>query len=267
MRSGHVFFSGLIAVCLLLSGCVDQPSAPSAGSATDLTLPAPRHGDFGHYTLALTWQPGFCTGPEGATCQADQPRTPLIGLHGLWASRPSDLIQAQVPVTLWWRKGCGLYESGTAAPPALSSSLTHRLSEVVAHTHSDLVAHEYSKHVHCFGMEGERFFSVASHLRDRFAALPSARSLTEAAGQRVVKADLVKEIEADTGPLPERGVQFQCNKTPQGQAVLAQIWFTLSPASLNRFPKTEAFLSSPQSQDNCPASFLVPQWSEAIAGP
>ncbi|PCD78725.1 ribonuclease I [Acetobacter orleanensis] len=251
----------MMAAFLLLSGCAHQPSAPLAGAMADLTLSAPRHGDFGHYTLALTWQPGFCTGPEGATCQADQPKTPLIGLHGLWASRPSDLIRAQVPVTLWWRKGCSLYESDAVAPPVLSDPLAHRLSDVVAHTHSDLVAHEYSKHVQCFGMEGERFFSVASQLRDRFAALPSARSLTAFAGQQVTKAELTKEIEADTGLLPERGIQFQCNKTPQGETVLAQIWFTLKPTSLSRFPKADAFLSSPQNQDNCPASFRVPQWA------
>lgn len=277
MRPAHVLPTGLMAAFFLLSGCAHQPAVPPAGPEAPLSLQAPRHGDFGHYTLALTWQPGFCTSPEGASCQPDQPRTPLVGLHGLWASRPSDLIKAQVPVTLWWRKGCSLYEgeapaSAPASTPALSAPtlsapLAHRLSEMVAHTRSSLVAHEYSKHVQCFGMEAEQFFTVASHLRDRFAALPSARSLTASAGQRIAKADLAREIEADTGPLPERGVQFQCNKTPQGDAVLAQIWFTLKPDALNSFPKTEAFLSSPHNQDNCPASFLVPTWGGATPTP
>ncbi|MBS1001413.1 ribonuclease I [Acetobacter persici] len=272
MRAVQYVFTGMMAASFLLSGCAHQPSAPSssspstssAGATEALALAAPRHGDFGHYTLALTWQPGFCTGPEGNSCQADQPHTPLIGLHGLWASRPSDLIQAQVPVTTWWRKGCSLYDGGApSAAPALSDALTHRLSEVVAHTHSSLVAHEYTKHVQCFGMDGEQFFSVATHLRDRFAALPAAAHLLTEAGTRIAKADLTRQIEADTGPLPNRGVQFQCNKTPTGEAVLSQIWFTLKPASLDKFPKTDAFLSSPQLQDNCPAQFLVPQWATA----
>lgn len=268
MRAVQFLFSGMMAACFLLSGCAQHPSAPSAGGAADMALTAPRHGDFGHYTLALTWQPGFCTGPEGNSCQADQPHTPLIGLHGLWASRPSDLIRAQVPVTTWWRKGCSLYDGEMASAfPTLSDGLSHRLSEVVAHTHSSLVAHEYTKHVQCFGMEGEQFFSVASRLRDRFAELPSAQHLTAEAGTRVTKAELTSQIEADTGPLPERGVQFQCNKTQQGEAVLSQIWFTLKPASLDKFPKTDAFLSSPQMQDNCPSQFLVPQWTASGARP
>lgn len=261
MRAVQFLFSGVMAACVLMSGCAHHPPAPSPATTTTLSLAAPQHGDFGHYTLALTWQPGFCTGPEGSSCQADQPKTPLIGLHGLWASRPSDLIKAQVPVTTWWRKGCSLYEGDAASPPpTFSKALSHRLSEVVAHTHSDLVAHEYSKHVHCFGMDGEQFFSVASQLRDRFEQLPSARHLTAESGMVIEKADLTRQIEADTGPLPERGVQFQCNKTPQGQSVLAQVWFTLKPDSLSSFPKTDAFMSSPQVQDNCPARFLVPQW-------
>ncbi|MGX7345490.1 ribonuclease T2 family protein [Acetobacter pasteurianus] len=262
MRAVHILYSGIIAACLLISGCAYHPSAPPSATTESLDLVAPQHGDFGHYTLALTWQPGFCTGPEGSTCQANQPKIPLIGLHGLWASRPSDLIKTQVPVTTWWRKGCSLYEDETTAPPpALSNSLSHRLSEIVAHTHSDLVAHEYTKHVHCFGMDGEQFFSIAAQLRDRFARLPAAQHLTTTSGTLIAKTDLTKQIEADTGPLPERGVQFQCNKTPQGHPVLAQIWFTLKPTSLSSFPKSDAFMSSPQLQDNCPAHFLVPQWA------
>ncbi|OUI84876.1 ribonuclease T2 family protein [Acetobacter tropicalis] len=260
MRAVQFLFSGMMAASVLLSGCAHHASAPPVPASISLT--APLHGDFGHYTVALTWQPGFCTGPEGNSCQADQPKTPLIGLHGLWASRPSDLIKAQVPVTTWWRKGCSLYEGDASPPvPRFSPTLSHRLSDVVAHTHSDLVAHEYAKHVHCFGMQEEQFFSVAIQLRDRFAALPSAQHLTSEPGTVIAKADLTREIEADTGPLPDRGVQFQCNKTPQGQSVLAQIWFTLKPDALSRFPKADAFMSSPQMQDNCPASFLVPQWN------
>lgn len=262
MRAASLFLSSLFAACAFLSACTQQPPQLARPSPPSPSLIVPQHADFGHYTLALTWQPGFCSGPEGTTCRADQPATPLIGLHGLWASRPSDLIKAQLPVTTWWRKGCGIYEAEDAAPTlTLSPALSHRLSEVVAHTHSDLVSHEYAKHVHCFAIDGEQFFTTATNLRDRFADLPSARYLTSLEGHEVEKQDLVTHITADTGALPERGVQFQCNKNASGQTVLAQIWFTLKPNALFAFPKADAFLSSPQMQDNCPARFLVPRWT------
>lgn len=247
---------------LALAGCTQHASLTDAGVKTPITLDVPQHSDFGHYTLALTWQPGFCSGPKGMTCNADQPHDPLIGLHGLWASRPADIIKAGVPVTTWWQKGCALYSAETHPTTfGLSAELAQKLSEIVAHTHSSLVEHEYKKHVQCFGMNEEQFFTAAAALRTRFASLPSARKLEELSGQTITKTELVKRLRDDTGPLPARGVQFQCNKTAQGETVLSQIWFTLKPSGLTQFPNASAFMSSPQEQDNCPAQFLLPQWA------
>ncbi|GAN61668.1 hypothetical protein ACI01nite_24620 [Acetobacter cibinongensis] len=265
MRLMSKRFSGAVLALALLSGCAHHaPNSPPANQdQSSLSLAAPQHGDFGHYTLALTWQPGFCSGPKGNSCNADQPREPLVGLHGLWASRPSDLIKTNVPVTTWWQKGCALYTPGATLPaPHLSAPLTQRLAELVAHTHSNLVDHEYKKHVQCFGMDGEQFFTAAATLRDRFASLPAARYLESSAGQVITKTDLSQRIQADTGALPDRGVQFQCNKDAQNRTILSQIWFTLKPDHLSSFSRAEAFLSSPQLQDNCPARFLVPEWQK-----
>ncbi|MDT8872142.1 hypothetical protein RAA17_15620 [Komagataeibacter rhaeticus] len=103
------------AVCLM-AGCAHTPPAARTDA---LSIPVVQHGDFGHYTLALTWQPGFCTDQHGTTCQPDQPHTPLVGLHGLWASRPADLVRDGLPVTLWWIKGCDIYQHDDT-PPQLS---------------------------------------------------------------------------------------------------------------------------------------------------
>ena len=247
---------------LALAGCA-QHSLPITSEAPDhLAIQAPRHGDFKHYTLALTWQPGFCLLHGQNTCKSDQPQTPLIGLHGLWASRPSDLIKNHQDVTIWWKKGCSIYADAAPMPtvPALSSGLSTRLSSVVAHLPSDLVAHEYAKHASCFGMNAEQFFTVAATLRDRFAALPASTQITAKAGQVISKSELQTLIQTDTGPLPEKGLQFQCNKDSTGRMVLAQLWFTLKPEKLGEFPHASSFISSPWEQDNCPTHFLLPNW-------
>ncbi|MBV1824030.1 ribonuclease T2 family protein [Komagataeibacter oboediens] len=256
LRGLHPTLAALVPALCLMAGCAHTPPSTHTDA---LSIPVTRHGDFGHYTLALTWQPGFCTDQHGPSCQPDQPHAPLIGLHGLWASRPSDLVREGLPVTQWWIKGCDIYQHDDT-PPQLSPALSKRLSGTVAHTRSSLVTHEYTKHVQCFGMNAERFFTVASTLRDRFAAGPVGRELDHDAGRDISKADVIGSFERTYGTLPERGLQFRCNTDAQGQPILAQLWFTLDPRGLGRFPAASGFLPSPDVQDNCPARFRVPTW-------
>ena len=83
-----------------------------------------RYGVVDHYTLALTWQPGFYgTGPG---CLSNQPRAPLIGLHGLWASRPQVPTARHVSDPIWWRSGCDLLHHSDAEP-VLADVLQQRL--------------------------------------------------------------------------------------------------------------------------------------------
>ncbi len=39
-----------------------------------------------------------------------------IGLHGLWASRPQDLIARDIAAPKWWSRGCDFYHHSDAAP-------------------------------------------------------------------------------------------------------------------------------------------------------
>jgi ribonuclease I len=227
----------------------------------DLVLHVPQHANFEHYTLALTWQPGFCTGKRGMDCQKDQPRDTLIGLHGLWASRPADLVRDDLPANLWWQKGCAIYQPDeTARLPVLSGALQKRLDSLVAHTRFNLVTHEYAKHVSCFATNPENFFSVAISLRDRFAQLKSAHFIESNIGKIIDKSMFLEKITDDVGPLPERSVQFQCTNTPSGVGVLSQIWFTISPEKISMFPKNTSLKINAYKQDNCPNAFLVPSW-------
>ena len=108
------------------------------------------HGDFDHYTFALTWQPGICQTEEG--CLPSQSHAPLIGLHGLWASLPSELASEGVVNQQWWSRGCDYYHHSSAAPP-ISPELTQKLEAVMPQFQHDLLVHEYDKHVQCFDFD------------------------------------------------------------------------------------------------------------------
>lgn len=244
------------AALLFLAGCAGHVSTPQGASLTPQT-----HADFRHDTLALTWQPGFCLPDKpGHNCLADQPRDPLIGLHGLWASEPFSLEAQGVPVQKWWMQGCALLGAADAELDVRPET-AQALSAVMPHFQHPLVTHEYTKHVQCFGYPADDFFVSAMTLRSRFAASPFGHYLTALAGTRVQRDDVLAQFQHLSGVTAERGLQFQCGKRADGTAVLSQIWMTLDPHKLDAFPQPEAFMSSPFDQNSCPASFLVPSWA------
>jgi len=233
-------------------------------SDPDIALHPTQHADFGHYTFALTWQPGFCAAKPA--CLADQPREPLIGLHGLWASRPQALIAADVAPPVWWSKGCDYFGSQPRVAPHMSDATASDLSGVVAHFADPLVTHEYVKHVACFGLDADRFFRAALVMRGRIATSDFGRMLISDTGRTVSKAELLTAFAHDrvvasaSGTVPELALQFRCEKDQQGHPILAQLWFTVRPDGLNTFPAVQSLMTSPQEQDNCPANFQVPNW-------
>lgn len=215
------------------------------------------NADFDHNTLALTWQPGFCS--VGGGCLADQPLQPLIGLHGLWASEPHSLEARNVPVTQWWKEGCDLLGS-TAAPPALDGPMRSALAQIVPHTQSSLIDHEWMKHGACFGYSPGPFFAKASALRMRLARSPLGFYLGERAGMLVSHDAVLAFFNTATGNTQMRALQLQCGKDHEGRVVLTQLWFTLDPRHMDRFPAAVSYMPSPQNQDNCPATFWLRRW-------
>ena len=62
---------------------------------------------FGHYTFAVMWLPGLCQSwSDIATVCAAQLGKPAMReftLHGLWPSRPRELVEQAVIPVQWWR--------------------------------------------------------------------------------------------------------------------------------------------------------------------
>jgi ribonuclease I (enterobacter ribonuclease) len=221
-----------------------------------LATPA-QHGDFDHYTFALTWQPGICSTDPG--CRADQPRTPLIGLHGLWASLPSGLAATGVVDPQWWSKGCDYYHHSDDAP-ALDPSLQARLDAVMPHFTHSLLTHEYDKHVQCFGFDPEQFFSTALAMHDAVASSSFGTFLVGKAGQRVRHDDVVAQFTSTFGAAHPTALQLQCAKNAAGEEVLTQFWFQIPTNQINAFPQPQSFMDTPTNEDTCPPAFLIPAW-------
>ena len=234
--------------------------APSLAHA-DLPGPVPvaaRYGDFDHDTLALTWQPGFCT--TGPDCLPDQPHGAPIGLHGLWASLPSALQRHGVTEPQWWRKGCGELGAHASVPPALSLLLRARLEAMMPHLRRSLLAREYGEHVACFGFPPEKFFAFAIAMRDAVAFGPFGTWLRGEAGHLVRHADADRAFARDFHTSHPRAVQFRCDRDRAGRVVLTEMWITLRPDRLAEFPEPPTLLDAPVPRDNCPAGFAVPGW-------
>jgi len=230
--------------------------AATAAGATSLT-PA-RYGDFGHYTFALTWQPGFCSTDGG--CLPDQPRDVLIGLHGLWASRPRSLIERGISAPQWWRQGCDYYHHSDRAPP-LSPAMLTRLRHVMPHLKDSLLRHEYDKHVQCFGFDAQRFFAIELRMRRRVVDSAFGRYLSVTdRGREARHADLIRAFVRDFGTDQPLALQLRCGRNDRGQVVLTQLWITLHTDALSRFPRDGALMNAPIAQDDCPERFRVPGW-------
>jgi ribonuclease I (enterobacter ribonuclease) len=230
----------------------------AAAGARAAPLRAARYGDFAHYTFALTWQPGFCSTDGG--CQPDQPHTVLIGLHGLWASRPQSLIRRGVSDPQWWVRGCDYYRHSDSAP-RLPRATLQRLNAVMPHLEDSLLTHEYDKHVQCFGFDPQTFFQTELDMRRDVVGSAFGRYLTVTVrGSEVSHADVIQAFSRDFGTSQSSALQLRCGRNERGQVVLTQLWITLYKDALARFPRDDSFMNAPIPQDNCPARFRVPGW-------
>lgn len=237
-----------LAAALLLTG-------PSAGAAP---LKPARHGDFHHYTFALTWQPGFCA--SARDCAPDSPRV-LIGLHGLWASRPESLIHHRIAAPKWWARGCDFFHHSNRPPP-IAPALRVALLAVMPHLPKSLLVHEYDKHVQCFGFDPNAFFQTELRMRQWIVDSAFGRHLKrQLAGQTVSHAALIEAFKASFHTSDDTALQLRCEHDARHHTVLTQLWITVQADRLQAFPGPAALMQAQQKQDNCPAHFLVPAWS------
>jgi ribonuclease I len=219
---------------------------------------AARHSHFDHYTFALTWQPGFCSTDGG--CLPGQPHNVLVGLHGLWASRPRSLIERGISAPQWWRHGCDYYHH-SELPPSLAPAMLARLHRVMPHLKDSLLRHEYDKHVQCFGFDARQFFATELRMRRRVVDGAFGRYLAATArGHEVRHADVIHAFMRAFGTEQPAALQLRCGRNDREEVVLTQLWITVHTDALSRFPRDGALMNAPIAQDDCPDRFRVPGW-------
>lgn len=260
-RSSLFLVGSACALTLILSLISCSPSqkpTPQQQEITSFSIPIPQDRTFRHYTFSLTWQHGFCAKRQNKTpipCPSEPINAPYIGIHGLWASTPYTLSEAnqQQPPISWWAKGCALYQE-PKEEPSLSQNMQNDLVPLMP---KGLIRHEYQKHMQCFKMNAEQIFSIEEKLHARILQGPWGTFVLAHKNEEIDKITLLTEFEKYYGTLPPRGLQFRCMKDPSGQDFVTEFWFTLDPHKLKDFPKNTAFLSSLYPQDNCPARFRL----------
>jgi ribonuclease I len=184
----------------------------------------------------------------------------LIGLHGLWASRPRSLIERGISAPQWWRHGCDYYHHSDRAPP-LSPAALARLQHLMPHLKNSLLRHEYDKHVRCFGFDAGGFFATELRMRQRVVDSDFGRYLTVTArGAEVRHADMIDAFMRAFGTDQPAALQLRCARNDRGRVVLTQLWITLHTDALSRFPRDGALMNAPIAQDDCPDRFRVPGW-------
>lgn len=232
--------------------------APRPAGAAPLAPAA--HADFAYYTFALTWQPGFCQTGDG--CLSNQPKAPLIGIHGLWASQPQTLIAQGIVVQQWWQHGCDYFRHSDAAP-VLDAAVGERIEAVMPHLANSLLTHEFDKHVQCFGFDPNAFFATELTMRDAVANSAFGRFLERHAGSDAAHTDVVAAFRSAFATNAGTSLQLQCEPGPAGLSLLTQLWITVDARRLGDFPRTASLLAAPIAQDTCPANFHIPAWNDA----
>jgi len=240
-------FMGVLAV--LWSLC-----APQAHAALPNTK-------FDHYTIALSWLPGFCLVSQ--QCTPKTAHENLIGLHGIWPSEPRSLENAGLPEKIWEQRGCQAVPIGahSRATP-ISAETQAAFRRVTADTGRDLVAHEAEKHLACLEPDPDKTIRSALKVREDFLQTDMAAFLRAGVGKKISRAAFFAAARRDWPRFPNGGIVLRCRRDVKKRAILVEVQLALNPASIEDFPHMRAFASVTGRRSSCPAKFFLPDWSD-----
>lgn len=203
-----------------------------------------RFSDFSHYTLALSWHPGFCAsaGESRPECDAPQ-RYPALVLHGLWPSLPGSLAARGMTRRQWWQEGCFHFSAPARAagdfcalsPLALDDRLAAELATDMPGRASCLERHEYAKHAACFGFGADDYFATALRLRDALVASAFGDYLRIHSATAVGRNELIAAFERAFGRGQGRALKLQCVRDG-GRALLTELQIGIRADALDAFP-------------------------------
>lgn len=200
--------------------------------------------DFGSikdFTLALSWEPGFCR-DHG---QRDECRnagdTPLT-LHGFWPGVPASLGRQGVSRGDWYHDGCMAVDHQSEGSfcsfpkPQLSSNVRQSLESAMPGVQSCLDRHEYAKHGACFNISADQYFSHATRLYQQVSQSRFAQWLKSHRGQQVARQDVISTF-GSTFKTSGRSLMVMCD----GSDYLTELRIGINGSHLNDFPASDSF--------------------------
>ncbi|WP_458526578.1 ribonuclease T2 family protein [Onishia taeanensis] len=230
----------------------DTPLAERAGASIDASLAALQAEGFSHYTLALTWHPGFChtrRQPPRECRDASLAQGAAEGfvLHGLWPSLPSRFATRGIARERWWRQGCFIEApraSGSfcrAHPPLdLPSALDRSLDRAMPGRASCLDRYQYAKHAACLALPVGDYFAAAVTLRDTVNASAFGAFVNHHRGGEVARNALIAAFEAGFGEDTGRALRLECGG--RGNRVLKEIRIGIDAERLATFPAAQSLV-------------------------
>lgn len=203
---------------------------------------------FDHYTLALTWHPGFCDThsrpPE--ECRERQAGQGFV-LHGLWPSLPERFARDGVDRPQWWREGCFIEEPRgdggfcRAHPPfQLPVPLVEALDEGMPGRASCLDRYQYAKHAACLALDAEDYFAASLTLLERVNASAFADFVVLNQGGEVARNELIGAFEAAFGRDTGRALRLECRG--RGNRRLSEVRIGIAVDQLSDFPDAESLV-------------------------
>ncbi|MDW7747527.1 ribonuclease T2 family protein [Halomonas sp.] len=207
---------------------------------------------FDHYTLALTWHPGFCASRSRPPRECREPDLREGGergfvLHGLWPSLPERFAARGVDRRRWWREGCFLETprpDGSfcrAHPPLdLPGPLGKALDAAMPGRASCLDRYQYAKHAACLALPEAGYFSASVAMLERVNASAFAAFVTLNQGGEVGRNALINAFEAAFGEDTGRALRLECRG--RGNRLLTEVRIGIDAARLAAFPAAESLV-------------------------
>ncbi|MEN9866023.1 MAG: hypothetical protein RL748_1613 [Pseudomonadota bacterium] len=247
-------------------------------------LEAHKWGDFSTYSLALSWQAGFCKkmsegGKLPAECNNPPPanKADYLTIHGLWPSLPASLEakmqgkDAADKMKTWFRYGCSARPltfpsfgpDKKCAAPAMNFSPAFRAELVKAMPGATdttcLDRYEYAKHGVCFEFNQEDYFGTMLRFDTQVKGGKFGRFLADNYGKSVSREALTEAFAADFGQESLQGLSLSCSQGVKGSA-LAELQLVIKSDMVNEPLSAKSFGSNEGRSGNCVGSILIGNW-------
>jgi len=259
---------GRYILLFLLPFLISKPALAEA-------LEARRYADFSHYTLALSWQTGFCQShydrykKESKICKKQQDsadKRSFITVHGLWPSLPDSVAARGVDEKRWIRYGCStrplpdmpqVNASNKCNAPVTGISLevASKLADIMPAAGGDscLERYEYAKHGICFGFNSNDYFDTIVRLSNEVKQQALGDFIQKYYGQVVTREAFNRAVKESWGDDAVKAIKLNCHGNP---AYLTDIQIAVRADKIN-LPLHSASFAAQKSMGNCGNTFRL----------